>query len=152
MDVHRLLDDICQVLDPIKRNGLRTLVQELTAQKAAREIPSVTKALVERAPAVVGADLWRECCEKQRREVPAPPDQPAAPTGGGEDESPPDSSSDAPWRCNWCKISKTRNKCRGPGGPKTLCNKCYKRWRSGATGPRRRFECRWCNATSTGAQ
>ena len=44
MDVHRLLDDICQVLDPIKRNGLRTLVQELTAQKAAREIPSVTQA------------------------------------------------------------------------------------------------------------
>ena len=140
MDAIRLLCDLCQVLDPIKRDGLRTLIQELKANFLAK------------APAVVSSDLWRECCEKQRREVPAPPDQPAAPTGGGEDESPPDSSSDAPWRCNWCKISKTRNKCRGPGGPKTLCNKCYKRWRSGATGPRRRFECRWCNATSTGAQ
>ena len=94
MDVHRLLDDICQVLDPIKRNGLRTLVQELTAKKAAREIPSVTKALVERAPAVVGAELWHACCEKQRPRgdtAPEPPDQPAA-AGGGEDASPPDSS------------------------------------------------------------
>ena len=117
MDVHRLLDDICQVLDPIKRNGLRTLVQELTAQKAAREIPSVTKALVERAPAVVGADLWHACCEKQRREVPAPPDQPAA--------------SDAPWRCNWCQSSVTRQQHRGPDGPKTLCDKCGQRHRGG---------------------
>ena len=140
MDVNRLLVDLGQGLDPIKRDGLRTLIQELKANFLAK------------APAVVGSDLWRECCEKQRREVPAPPDQPAAPTGGGEDESPPDSSSDAPWRCNWCKISKSRNKCRGPDGPKTLCDKCYKRSRKGETGPRRRFECRWCNATSTGAQ
>ena len=94
MDVNRLVVDICQALDPVKRNRLRTLVQELTAKKAAREIPSVTKALVERAPAVVGPDLWRACCEKQHRDVPAPPDQPAA--------------SDAPWRCHWCKTSKSR--------------------------------------------
>ena len=130
MDVHRLLDDICQVLDPIKRNGLRTLVQELTAQKAAREIPSVTKALVERAPAVVGPDLWRACCEKQHRDVPAPPDQPAA--------------SDAPWRCHWCKTSKSRRQNRGPDGPKTLCGTCNGRWRNGETGPRSDdWSCDW---------
>ena len=44
MDVNRLLLDLCQVLDPVKRNELRTLVQELKAKKAAREIPSVTQA------------------------------------------------------------------------------------------------------------
>ena len=43
MDVNRLLLDLCQVLDPVKRNELRTLVQELKAKKAAREIPSVTQ-------------------------------------------------------------------------------------------------------------
>ena len=36
MDVNRLLADLCRVLDPVKRNGLRTLVQELKAKKAAR--------------------------------------------------------------------------------------------------------------------
>ena len=61
-----LLRDLCQVVDPIKRNGLRTLLQELKAKKTALEIPSVTQAFLERAPAVVGADLWRQCCEKQR--------------------------------------------------------------------------------------
>ena len=89
MDVNRLLLDLCQVLDPVKRNELRTLVQELKAKKAAREIPSVTQALVEQAPAVVGADLWRECCEKQRPRgdpVPEPPEQPAA-AGGSPPES-----------------------------------------------------------------
>ena len=113
MDAIRLLCDLCQVLDPIKRNGLRTLLQELTAKKTAREIPSVTQAFLEQAPAVVGAVLWRQCCEKQRPRgdpVPEPPDQPAA-AGSG---SPPDSSSDAPWRCNNCQSSKTSRKCRGP--------------------------------------
>ena len=98
MDVNRLVVDICQAIDPVKRNRLRTLVQELTAKKSAREIPSVTQALVEQLPAVVGADLWHACCEKQRPRgdsVPESPDQPAA-AGGGEDASPPDSSSDAP--------------------------------------------------------
>ncbi len=94
MDVNRLLLDLCQVLDPVKRNELRTLVQELKAKKAAREIPSVTQALVEQAPAVVGADLWRECCEKQRPRGDTAPGPAAA--GGGEDASPPDPSSEAP--------------------------------------------------------
>ncbi len=66
MDAIRLLCDLCQVLDPIKRNGLRTLLQALTANKTALETPSVTQAFLEQAPAVVGAVLWRQCCEKQR--------------------------------------------------------------------------------------
>ena len=185
MDVNRLLVDICQALDPVKRNRLRTLVQELTARKAAREIPSVTKALVERAPAVVGADLWHACCEMQRREVPGPPDHPAAavrgervgvaregrpqprgrpPKGalwdaargewiragtGGEDASPPDSSSDDPWRCDWCGTRPRRRSHKGPG---TLCGPCGYRFSRGKTGPlSATFECRWCgcDATST---
>ena len=142
MDVNRLLVDICQALDPVKRNGLRTLVQELTAKKAAREIPSVTKALVERAPAVVGADLWRECCEKQRPRgdpVPEPPEQPAAdgaPTGGGEGTGPPPTRRPWRWRCNWCQTSETSCKRRGPDGPRTLCHRCNQRWGRGETGPR----------------
>ena len=156
MDADQLLRDLRdQVLDPTKRNRLRTLLQALIANKTEPDMESVTQAFLEQAPAVVGADLWRQCCEKQRPRgdpVPDPPDQPAA-SGGGEDAIPPDAPSDDPWRCNGCQASKTsKQRRRGPEGPKTLCNKCYRRWRRGETGPRRRFECRWCNATSTGAQ
>ena len=66
MDANTLLRDLCQVLDPTKRNELRTLLQALTANKTALETPSVTQAFLEQAPAVVGAVLWRQCCEKQR--------------------------------------------------------------------------------------
>ena len=149
MDVNRLLVDLCQTLDPVKRNGLRTLVQELTATC---EISAVSQAFLERAPAVVGADLWHTCCEKQRRRdepVPGPPDQPAA--AGGEDVSPPDPPSDAPWRCNWChQTSNSRRQCRGPKGPKTLCPKCNARWRNGETGPRSDdWSCGWCGVQET---
>ena len=61
MDFNRLLDDLFQALDPVKRIGLRALLHELTAT---RDIPSVNQAILERAPAVVGADLWRQCCER----------------------------------------------------------------------------------------
>jgi hypothetical protein len=146
MDVNRLLDDLCQALDPIKRNGLRTLVQELTAQKAARKIPSVTKALLVWAPAVVGADLWRECCEKQRpRRDPVP--GPAA-ADGDEDASPPPTR--RPWRCKWCQTPTSRQQCRGPHGPNTLCETCNGRWRRGETGPRSdEWECDWCGVEET---
>ena len=76
MDVNRLLVDLCQALDPVKRKTPH-LGPGAHSQKAAREIPSVTKALVEQAPAVVGADLWHACCEKQRREEPVPGPAPA---------------------------------------------------------------------------
>ena len=131
MDFNRLLDDLFQALDPVKRIELRALLHELTAT---RDIPSVNQAILERAPAVVGADLWRQCCEKQRPRgdpVPAPPDQPAA--------------SDAPWRCSWCP--QTHGKRPGPNGPKTLCRKCHGRWKNGETGPRSDdWTCDWCPA------
>ncbi|CAH0371963.1 unnamed protein product [Pelagomonas calceolata] len=147
-DAIRLYVDLCQVVDPIKRNGLRTLLQELTAKKTAREIPSVTQAFLERAPALVGAVLWRQCCEKQRpRGDPVP--GPAA-AGGGEDASPPGSSSDAPWRCNWCQSLKADGRCRGPGGPSTLCGTCYRRHRNGETGPRSAdWSCDRCGVQET---
>ena len=149
IDANTLLRDLCQVLDPTKRNELRTLLQALTANKTESDMPSVTQAFLEQAPAVVGADLWHACCEKQRPRgdsVPESPDQPAA-AGGGEDASPPDAPSDAQWRCNWCQILKTSWKAQGPEGPKTLCGKCNRRWRNGETGPRSDdWECDWCGA------
>ena len=103
MDADQLLRDLRdQVLDPIKRNGLRTLLDALTANKTEQDMPSVTQAFLEQAPAVVGADLWRACCEKQR---------------------PPDTSSDDSWRCSWCKNLKNRQQYRGPHG-ETLCDTC----------------------------
>ena len=40
------------------------------------------------------------------------------------------------WQCSWCQTSKTtRQKYRGPDGPKTLCGKCNKRCRSAGAGP-----------------
>ena len=95
MDADQLLRDLRdQVLDPTKRNRLRTLLQALIANKTEPDMESVTQAFLEQAPAVVGADLWRECLEKQLREpVPGPPAQSSADavptTGGGEDARPP---------------------------------------------------------------
>ena len=158
MDVHRLLDDICQVLDPIKRNGLRTLVQELTAQKAAREIPSVTKALVERAPAVVGADLWHACCEKQRREVPAPPDQPAAAVRGawvgvareGHPQPrgrPPKGASWDAARGEWVRVArKGRSQPRGRPAKGASWDAARGKWIHASDDP---WRCNWCGTGQT---
>ena len=158
MDVHRLLDDICQVLDPIKRNGLRTLVQEPTAQKAAREIPSVTKALVERAPAVVGADLWHACCEKQRREVPAPPDQPAAAVRGawvgvareGHPQPrgrPPKGASWDAARGEWVRVArKGRSQPRGRPAKGASWDAARGKWIHASDDP---WRCNWCGTGQT---
>ena len=86
MDADQLLRDLRdQVLDPIKRNGLRTLLDALIANKTEPDMPSVTQAFLEQAPAVVGADLWRECCEKQRPRGDTAPEPDPAAAGGGED-------------------------------------------------------------------
>eukprot|EP00965_Chrysotila_dentata_P147424 4866669-Pleurochrysis_carterae.AAC.2 len=39
------------------------------------------------------------------------------------------------WRCEWCecKETETPSKSAGPSGPKTLCNACGSRFRSGHT-------------------
>ena len=129
IDANTLLRDLCQVLDPTKRNELRTLLDALTANKTEPDMPSVTQAFLEQAPAVVGADLWRACCEKQR---------------------PPDTSSDDSWRCSWCKNLKNRQQYRGPHG-ETLCDTCNTRWRrNGETGPRSAdWSCDWCGIQET---
>ena len=58
MDFNRLLDDLFQALDPVKRIGLRALLHELTAT---RDIPSVNQAILERAPAVLVLAGGRPC-------------------------------------------------------------------------------------------
>ena len=52
-----------------------------------------------------------------------------------------------PWQCNWCPQAKGKQR-PGPNGPKTLCDKCYARWRKGGeTGPRSAdWSCGWCGA------
>ena len=60
--------DLIPKLTPTKRRELRYLVRGLKTRKEIGGIPSVSAALVARAPALVGAHLWRACVEKQRRE------------------------------------------------------------------------------------
>ena len=68
LDLERLMADLIPKLTPTKRRELRYLVRGLVTRKEIGGIPSVSAALVARAPALVGAHLWRACVEKQRRE------------------------------------------------------------------------------------
>ena len=68
LDLERLMGDLIPKLTPTKRRELRYLVSGLKTRKEIGGIPSVSAALVARAPALVGAHLWRACVEKQRRE------------------------------------------------------------------------------------
>ena len=68
LDLERLMADLIPKLTPTKRRELRYLVRGLKTRKEIGGIPSVSAALVARAPALVGAHLWRACVEKQRRE------------------------------------------------------------------------------------
>ena len=68
LDLERLMADLIPKLTPTKRRELRYLVSGLKTRKEIGGIPSVSAALVARAPALVGAHLWRACVEKQRRE------------------------------------------------------------------------------------
>ena len=62
VDVQRAIADIVPLLTPEKRVVLQSLLQRLKALREANEISSVTRALVEHVPAIVGADLWRRAC------------------------------------------------------------------------------------------
>ena len=75
LDLERLMGDLIPKLTPTKRHELRHLVRGLKTRKEAGGIPSVSAALVARAPALVGAHLWRACVEKQRREPEQQPPQ-----------------------------------------------------------------------------
>ena len=68
LDLERLMGDLIPKLTPTKRRELRYLVRGLRTRKEIGGIPSVSAALVARAPALVGAHLWRSCVDKQRRE------------------------------------------------------------------------------------
>ena len=68
LDLERLMADLIPKLTPTKRRELRYLVSGLKTRKEIGGIPSVSAALVARAPALVGAHLWRACVDKQRRE------------------------------------------------------------------------------------
>ena len=95
-DVQRLLSDIVPMLSAEKRHTFRELVKDLRAKRDAREIPSLSAALMEQAPQVVGADLWQQCIDRQREEAawqataagaPAPPPREAnVMTGDALDE------------------------------------------------------------------
>ena len=69
-DVQRLLSDIVPMLSAEKRHTFRELVKDLRAKRDAREIPSLSAALMERAMGpLVGADLWQQCIDRQREEA-----------------------------------------------------------------------------------
>ena len=68
-DVQRLLSHIVPLLSAEKRHTFRELVKDLRAKRDAREIPSLSAALMEQAPQVVGADLWQQCIDRQREEA-----------------------------------------------------------------------------------
>ena len=68
LDLERLMADLIPKLTPTKRRELQYLVRGLRTRKEIGGIPSVSAALVARAPALVGAHLWRACIDKQRRE------------------------------------------------------------------------------------
>ena len=65
LDLERLMADLIPKLTPTKRRELRYLVRGLKTRKVIGGIPSVSAALVARAPALVGAHLWRSCIEKR---------------------------------------------------------------------------------------
>ena len=51
------------------RHAFREFVKSLKAKRDAREIPSLSVALMEQAPQVVGTDLWQQCIDRQREEL-----------------------------------------------------------------------------------
>ena len=82
-DVQRLLSDIVPLLSAEKLHTFRELVKDLRAKRDAREIPSLSAALVERAMGpLVGADLWQRCIDRQREEAAQQAEAPAGRTDG----------------------------------------------------------------------
>ena len=64
-----MLSDIVPMLSSEKRHSFREFVKTLKAKRDAREIPSLSEALMEQAPSVVGADLWQQCIDLQRADA-----------------------------------------------------------------------------------
>ena len=95
-NLQRMLSDVVPMLSMELRGAFREFVKDLKAKKDAREIPSLSGALVGQAPQVVGAHLWQQCIDRQREEAvrqaaaagaPAPPPREAnVMTGDALDE------------------------------------------------------------------
>ena len=68
-NLQRMLSDIVPMLSAELRHAFRDFVKGLTAKRDALEIPSLSAALMEQAPQVVGADLWQQCIDRQRAEA-----------------------------------------------------------------------------------
>ena len=71
LDLHRTLSYIMPMLSAELRITFMEVVKSLKAKKDAREIPSVSAALMEQAPQVVGADLWQQWREEAVRQAAA---------------------------------------------------------------------------------
>lgn len=68
-NLQKMLSDIVPMLSSEKRHSFREFVKTLKAKRDAREIPSLSEALMEQAPSVVGADLWQQCIDLQRADA-----------------------------------------------------------------------------------
>ena len=68
-NLQRMLSDIVPMLSAELRHAFREFVKSLKAKRDAREIPSLSVALMEQAPQVVGTDLWQQCIDRQRQEA-----------------------------------------------------------------------------------
>ena len=68
-NLQRMLSDIVPMLSAELRHAFREFVKSLKAKRDAREIPSLSVALMEQAPQVVGTDLWQQCIDRQRDEA-----------------------------------------------------------------------------------
>ena len=68
-NLQRMLSDIVPMLSAELRHAFREFVKSLKAKRDAREIPSLSVALMEQAPQVVGTDLWQQCIDRQREEA-----------------------------------------------------------------------------------
>ena len=64
-----MLGHRAHALGGIKTCVPRVLRKSLKAKRDAREIPSLSVALMEQAPQVVGTDLWQQCIDRQREEA-----------------------------------------------------------------------------------
>ena len=65
----RLLSNIVPMLSEEQRHVFREFVKDLKEKRDAGEISSLSEALMEQVPSVVGADLWQQCIDIQRKEA-----------------------------------------------------------------------------------
>ena len=99
LDLHRTLSYIMPMLSAELRITFMEFVKSLKAKRDAGEIPSLSAALMEQAPQVVGAELWQQCIDRQREEAGQQAEAPAGPTDGAAPQQ--ERNADAaspPWR------------------------------------------------------